>query len=93
MRLAHLPVRRILNSRHNRFAIGLRNSHDKSFRLSCTVGLRFVCENLAFHGEYSPVLAKHSRSFSLVECILRRLSSTYVNRRMLARSAVSTGGG
>ncbi|MGB8886427.1 MAG: hypothetical protein WCC87_06855 [Candidatus Korobacteraceae bacterium] len=23
-----------------RFAIGLRNSHDKSFRLSCTVGLR-----------------------------------------------------
>jgi hypothetical protein len=36
-----------------RFAIGLRNSHDKSFRLSCTVGLRvFVCENLAFHGEY-----------------------------------------
>jgi hypothetical protein len=37
-----------------RFAIGLRNSHDKSFRLSCTVGLRvFVCENLAFHGEYT----------------------------------------
>jgi hypothetical protein len=33
----------------------LRNSHDKSFRLSCTVGLRvFVCENLAFHGEYTP---------------------------------------
>jgi hypothetical protein len=28
-----------------RFAIGLRNSHDKSFRLRCTVGLRvFVCE-------------------------------------------------
>jgi hypothetical protein len=23
-----------------RFAIGLRNSHDKSFRLSCTVGVR-----------------------------------------------------
>ncbi|HZL67410.1 MAG TPA: hypothetical protein VFC29_08770 [Candidatus Limnocylindrales bacterium] len=39
-----------------RFAIGLRNSHDKSFRLSCTVGLRvFVCENLAFHGEYARV--------------------------------------
>jgi hypothetical protein len=38
-----------------RFAIGLRNSHDKTFRLSCTVGLRvFVCENLAFHGEYTP---------------------------------------
>jgi hypothetical protein len=38
-----------------RFAVGLRNSHDKSFRLSCTVGLRvFVCENLTFHGEYTP---------------------------------------
>ena len=38
-----------------RFAVGLRNSHDKSFRLSCTVGLRvFVCENLSFHGEYAP---------------------------------------
>jgi|SRR6516164_86100 len=38
-----------------RFAIGLRNSHDKSFRLSCTVGLRvLVCGNLAFHGEYAP---------------------------------------
>jgi len=49
-----------------RFAIGLRNSHDKSFRLSCTVGLRvFVCENLAFHGEYTPVLAKHSKNFLL----------------------------
>ena len=37
-----------------RFTIGLRNSHDKSFRLSCTVGLRvFVCENLAFHGEFT----------------------------------------
>jgi hypothetical protein len=27
-------------------------------RLACTVGLRvFVCQNLAFHGDYSPVLA------------------------------------
>jgi hypothetical protein len=53
-----------------RFAIGLRNSHDKSFRLSCTVGLRvFVCENLAFHGEYTPVLAKHSKNFSLEDSL------------------------
>jgi hypothetical protein len=44
-----------------RFAVGLRNSHDKTFRLSCTVGLRvFVCENLAFHGEYTPENAKRS---------------------------------
>ena len=53
-----------------RFAIGLRNSHDKSLRLSCTVGLRvFVCENLAFHGEYTPVLAKHSKHFSLEDSL------------------------
>src|SRR5208283_598917 len=44
--------------------------HDKSFRLSCTVGLRvFVCENLAFHGEYTPVLAKHSKHFSLEDSL------------------------
>jgi hypothetical protein len=49
-----------------RFVLGLRNSHDKSFRLAVTVGLRvFVCENLAFNGDYSPVLAKHSKHFSL----------------------------
>jgi hypothetical protein len=53
-----------------RFAIGLRNSHDKSFRLSCTVGLRvLVCENLAFHGEYTPALAKHSKNFLLEESL------------------------
>ena len=53
-----------------RFAIGLRNSHDKSFRLSVTMGLRiFVCENLAFHGEYTPVLAKHSKNFSLEDSL------------------------
>ena len=53
-----------------RFAIGLRNSHDKSFRLSCTVGLRvFVCENLSFSGDYTPVLAKHSKNFSLEDSL------------------------
>src|SRR5689334_17555017 len=49
-----------------RFALGVRNSHDKSFRLAVTVGYRvFVCENLAFSGDFSPVLAKHSKHFSL----------------------------
>lgn len=49
-----------------RFALGVRNSHDKSFRLAVTVGYRvFVCENLAFSGDFSPVLAKHSKRFSL----------------------------
>jgi len=53
-----------------RFALGLRNSHDKSFRLSCVVGVRvFVCENLTFHGDYTAILAKHSKHFSLEDSL------------------------
>jgi hypothetical protein len=49
-----------------RFAIGIRNSHDKSMRLAMTVGYRvFVCQNMAFKGDFEPVLAKHSKHFSL----------------------------
>ena len=29
----------------------------------------FVCSNMGFAGEFTPVLAKHSKSFSLVDCI------------------------
>ncbi|HXI39350.1 MAG TPA: hypothetical protein VNH83_05205, partial [Bryobacteraceae bacterium] len=53
-----------------RFAIGIRNANNKRFRLSCTVGLRvFVCHNLAFQGDYSPVFAKHSKNFSLEDSL------------------------
>ena len=53
-----------------RFAIGLRTSHDKSMRLALTCGYRvFVCSNMAFSGDFTPVLAKHSKSFSLVDAI------------------------
>jgi hypothetical protein len=53
-----------------RFAIGIRNANNKRFRLSCTVGLRvFVCQNLAFRGDYTPVLAKHSKHFSLEDAL------------------------
>jgi hypothetical protein len=39
-------------------------------RLGLTSGLRvFVCSNMAFSGEFTPVLAKHSKSFSLIDCI------------------------
>ncbi len=48
------------------FSIGIRNSHDKSMRLALTVGYRvLVCENMAFSGDLQPVLAKHSKHFSL----------------------------
>jgi len=53
-----------------RFAVGIRNSHDKSMRLALTAGVRvLVCMNMAFHGDFQPVLAKHSKSFSLVDAI------------------------
>jgi uncharacterized protein DUF932 len=53
-----------------RFSIGIRNSHDKTMRLAMTVGYRvFVCKNMAFSGDFTPVLAKHSKSFSLVDAI------------------------
>lgn len=39
-----------------RFAIGLRNSHDKSMRLALTCGYRvFVCSNMMFAGDFTPV--------------------------------------
>ena len=41
-----------------RFAIGIRTSNDKSMRLALTVGYRvFVCDNMAFAGDLTPVLA------------------------------------
>jgi hypothetical protein len=36
----------------------------------CCAQLRvFVCHNLAFQGDYSPVLAKHSKNFSLEDSL------------------------
>jgi Domain of unknown function (DUF932) len=53
-----------------RFAIGIRNSNDKSMRLALTVGYRvFVCDNMAFAGDFTPVLAKHTKRLSLVDIL------------------------
>jgi hypothetical protein len=53
-----------------RFSVGIRNSHDKSLRFGLTVGIRvFVCSNMAFSGEFTPVLAKHSKSFNLIDTL------------------------
>jgi len=53
-----------------RFSIGVRNSHDKSMRLALTVGYRvFVCDNMAFQGDFTPVLAKHTKRVSLVDIL------------------------
>lgn len=53
-----------------RFAIGLRNSNDKSMRLGMVAGYRvFVCDNMALSGEFKPMLAKHTKNFDLIESI------------------------
>jgi hypothetical protein len=53
-----------------RFSIGVRNSNDKSMRLALTVGYRvLVCDNMAFHGDFTPVLAKHTKHLSLVDVL------------------------
>ena len=53
-----------------RFLLGIRNANDKSMRLGLTVGMRvFVCDNLAFHGDFTPVLAKHSKHFNLEDAL------------------------
>jgi hypothetical protein len=49
-----------------RFSLGLRNANDKSMRLGLVVGIRIlVCDNLAFHGDFTPILAKHTKHFDL----------------------------
>jgi hypothetical protein len=53
-----------------RFAIGLRNANDKSMRLGMVAGYRvFVCDNLAFNGDFNPLLAKHSKNLDLIESV------------------------
>ena len=53
-----------------RLALGIRNSHDKSFSLGITVGYRvFVCDNLAFHGEFMPVTKKHTKHLDIIDVV------------------------
>jgi hypothetical protein len=53
-----------------RLALGIRNSHDKSFSLGITAGYRvFVCDNLAFHGEFMPVTKKHTKHVDVIEVV------------------------
>src|SRR5260370_36843149 len=53
-----------------RFSVGVRNSNDKSMGLALTVGYRvLVCDNMAFHGDFPPVLAKHTKHVSLVDIL------------------------
>ena len=53
-----------------RLGLGLRNSHDKTFALGIVVGFRtFVCDNLAFRGEFVAVSKRHSKNVDIQEVI------------------------
>lgn len=53
-----------------RFSIGLRNANDKSMRLALTAGYRvFVCDNMAFSGDFTPLLHKHTKNLELRDSI------------------------
>lgn len=61
-----------LNQEFNggRFSIGLRNSNDKSMRLALTAGIRvFVCDNMAFSGDFTPLSHKHTKNLELRDSI------------------------
>src|SRR5262245_60988424 len=73
-----------------RFSIGVRNSHDKSMRLAMTCGYRvFVCSNMAFAGDFSPVLAKHSKSFNLIDTLAVGVDRMQRNFEPMARQVES----
>src|SRR5947208_16941561 len=62
----------VLNTGFDRgsFSIGIRNSNDKSMRLALTAGYRvFVCDNMAFSGDFTPLLHKHTRNLELKDSI------------------------
>jgi len=70
-----------------RFSIGVRNANDKSMRLAMTVGYRvLVCDNMAFEGDFTPVLAKHSKKFSSVDAVSIGVDRMQRNFEPLAQS-------
>jgi hypothetical protein len=70
-----------------RFALGLRNSNSKLFRLSVTVGYRvFVCANLAFSGDFTPVLAKHTKKFSIQNALSIGVDDMMRNFKLMVES-------
>jgi hypothetical protein len=53
-----------------RFSIAIRNANDKSMRLGMVAGLRvFCCDNMAFHGDFFALQAKHSKNLIPIDAI------------------------
>jgi hypothetical protein len=73
-----------------RFALGIRNSHDKSMRLGLTVGFRvLVCMNMAFAGDFTPVNAKHSKNFNLLDALAIGVDRMQRNFEPMARQVTA----
>jgi hypothetical protein len=69
------------------FALGLRNANDKSMRLGMVAGYSvFVCDNMAFAGEFKPVLAKHTKGTSLQDVITLGIDRVQRNFASIERS-------
>jgi hypothetical protein len=53
-----------------RFSIGIRNANDKSMRFGMVSGIRvFVCDNMAFNGEFFAIQAKHTKKLQIMDSI------------------------
>jgi hypothetical protein len=66
------------------FALGIRNSHNKTLALGITVGFKvFVCQNLSFYGDYTPLCKKHTRNFNLKEALSYGIDDTQRNFKPL----------
>lgn len=53
-----------------RFSIGIRNANDKSMRFGMVSGIRvFVCDNMAFSGEFFAIQAKHTKRLEITDSI------------------------
>jgi hypothetical protein len=69
-----------------RFSLGLRNANDKSMRLGLVVGVRVLCcDNMAFSGDFTPVLAKHSKHFDLNSALAVGLEQMQRNFKPMAQ--------
>ncbi len=53
-----------------RFAIGIRNSHDKSMSLGMVAGMRvFVCSNMSFSGDFVAIAKKHTKNLDIMDSL------------------------
>ncbi len=67
-------------------AMGFRNSHDMSFALGLTVGLRvIVCDNLCFGGEQT-LHRRHTSGIDPEELIVRAFATFHVQFDLLAQN-------